>query len=109
MGRDGAKRKRRNIMGSYDSGKEERPGKIVGYVLGKVEDCHHSSLSPLSSKGDVTASKENLIYASGHVTSLAILPPYRRRGISKTLMRQLHHHMRTRYNAKDVGLHVRVS
>jgi len=107
--RDGGNRKRRNMIGSYDAGKEERPGKIVGYVLGKVEECNSSSLAPLSLKGDVKASKENLVYASGHVTSLAILPPYRRRGISKTLMRQLHHHMRTRYNAKDVGLHVRVS
>lgn len=45
----------------------------------------------------------------GHVTSLAILQPYRRRGLAAKLMNQLHHHMETSYNAKGVSLHVRVS
>eukprot|EP00560_Eucampia_antarctica_P006214 CAMPEP_0197825836 /NCGR_PEP_ID=MMETSP1437-20131217/2867_1 /TAXON_ID=49252 ORGANISM="Eucampia antarctica, Strain CCMP1452" /NCGR_SAMPLE_ID=MMETSP1437 /ASSEMBLY_ACC=CAM_ASM_001096 /LENGTH=416 /DNA_ID=CAMNT_0043426005 /DNA_START=73 /DNA_END=1323 /DNA_ORIENTATION=- len=46
----------------------------------------------------------------GHVTSLAVLKPYRRCGVAAELMRQLHHHMQQSYpSAGGVGLHVRVS
>ena len=45
----------------------------------------------------------------GHVTSLAVLKPYRRKGLAALLMKQLHFHMRYGYHATDVGLHVRVS
>jgi len=45
----------------------------------------------------------------GHVTSLAILPKFRRRGIAAQLMNQLHFHMQEGHDADGVGLHVRVS
>ncbi|KAL7558324.1 hypothetical protein ACA910_019354 [Epithemia clementina (nom. ined.)] len=89
---------------------------IVAYVIGKVEehvledeeswrdrqDCwgqSHGFLSP------PTFRTEKL----GHVTSLAVLEPYRRRGLAHALMEQLHHHMVSYYGVKSVGLHVRQS
>ncbi len=45
----------------------------------------------------------------GHVTSLAVLKPFRRKGLAALLMKQLHFHMRHGYHATGVGLHVRVS
>ncbi len=45
----------------------------------------------------------------GHVTSLAVLKPYRRKGLAALLMKQLHFHMRYGHQATGVGLHVRVS
>lgn len=45
----------------------------------------------------------------GHVTSLAVLKPFRRKGLAALLMKQLHFHMRYGYQATGVGLHVRVS
>ena len=45
----------------------------------------------------------------GHVTSLAVLPDYRRRGLAAQLMEQLHFHMRDGHRANAVGLHVRQS
>jgi len=45
----------------------------------------------------------------GHVTSLAVLDEYRRRGLAVELMKQLHLHMLHNYGAESVGLHVRQS
>lgn len=45
----------------------------------------------------------------GHVTSLAVLSNYRRKGLAAKLMKQLHFHMQEGYDADAVGLHVRVS
>lgn len=45
----------------------------------------------------------------GHVTSLAVLEPYRRRGLAAELMRQLHYHLAAAYQVESVGLHVRKS
>lgn len=49
--------------------------------------------------------KENV----GHVTSLAVLKPFRRKGLAAMLMKQLHVHMKYEHRATKVGLHVRVS
>lgn len=80
--------------------------KVVAYVLGKVED-----------RTVVDADFEDLygrrpMYTTerlGHVTSLAVLEPYRRRGLAAELMKQLHHHLATAYQVSAVGLHVRQS
>jgi ribosomal protein S18 acetylase RimI-like enzyme len=45
----------------------------------------------------------------GHVTSLAVLDPYRRRGLAIELMKQLHYHLAASYRVDAVGLHVRRS
>jgi GNAT superfamily N-acetyltransferase len=44
----------------------------------------------------------------GHVTSLAVLEPFRRCGLAAQLMKQLHLHLQYQYNAKGVGLNVRI-
>ena len=90
-------------------------GNIVAYVIGKVEsqpvhvddsrldeDDWRSSPGFLSTP---TFRTERL----GHVTSLAVLEPYRRRGLAQALMEQLHHHMAAYYGVEWVGLHVRQS
>jgi ribosomal protein S18 acetylase RimI-like enzyme len=45
----------------------------------------------------------------GHVTSLAVLEPYRRRGLAVELMKQLHYHLAAVHQVDAVGLHVRQS
>jgi len=114
---DGKARKRRNVSDTYDPEEDKEGGKIVGYVLGKVEECRHPFARPLSPstvagtehENDVTPAPESLTKQGGHVTSLAILSPYRRRGLAALLMKQLHVHMKAGYGAESVGLHVRVS
>lgn len=100
---------------------------IIGYVLGKVEEtpvaCPPNSSysadprSPSKVQDDDdgyfpfpgneyrTRQFENM----GHVTSLAILDNYRRKGLAAQLMNQLHHEMNKFYQPNAVGLHVRVS
>jgi len=82
--------------------------RIVGYVLGKVDDNYSSSVDDYFSHGGVAPAsvRRNL---QGHVTSLAILHPYRRKGLAQQLMNQLHHNMQEHYRTDLVGLHVRVS
>ena len=45
----------------------------------------------------------------GHVTSIAVHSHARRLGIASSLLNQLHYHLGQGYNAKSVGLHVRIS
>mmetsp|Transcript_5597 Transcript_5597/g.11820 ORF Transcript_5597/g.11820 Transcript_5597/m.11820 type:complete len:506 (-) Transcript_5597:125-1642(-) len=45
----------------------------------------------------------------GHVTSIAVHSHARRLGIASSLLDQLHYHLGQCYNAKSVGLHVRIS
>jgi len=117
---DMTRRQRRGLF-SYESGKETN---IIGYVLGKVEETPVSS--PRTEDYDTPYKRSRVsdddgfyprqyLYqppeteALGHVTSLAVLKPYRRHGLAGKLMEQLHLHMRCRYSADAVGLHVRVS
>lgn len=70
------------------------PPNIVAYVLGKVE-----ARKPFEDSNPPI----------GHVTSLAVLQDYRRRGLAASLMDQLHLHLSKSYGVGAVGLHVRVS
>ena len=70
---------------------DESTGKIVGYVLSKMEN---------DEDGDI---------AHGHITSLSVLRDYRKLGIATKLMRATHMQMQTIYGAKYCSLHVRVS
>ena len=54
---------------------EEHTGKIVGYVLSKMEDDHNMK------EGDVP---------HGHITSISVLRDYRKLGIATKLMRATH-------------------
>eukprot|EP00916_Digyalum_oweni_P013718 GHVL01022511.1.p1 GENE.GHVL01022511.1~~GHVL01022511.1.p1 ORF type:complete len:182 (-),score=14.03 GHVL01022511.1:21-566(-) len=64
-------------------------GKIVGYVLAKME--------------------EDSFEAHGHVTSLAVLRSHRQMGLATKLMHATHKQMEMSFKAEYVALHVRVS
>lgn len=67
--------------------------KIVGYVLGKMEDDPEAD--------DKTP--------HGHITSLAVMRLYRRMGLAEKLMRQSLYAMCESFGAQYVSLHVRKS
>lgn len=100
-----------------------RTSQIIGYVLGKVEEIPVRR-APLSNRNklrlpskviedsDLLSSVNSNLKNTerlGHVTSIAILDGYRRRGIAGELMDQLHHEMKHRYKADAIDLHVRCS
>ncbi|CAX40506.1 N-terminal acetyltransferase A complex catalytic subunit, putative [Candida dubliniensis CD36] len=70
-----------------------RGEKIVGYVLGKMEDDPEAA--------DKTS--------HGHITSLSVMRTYRRMGIAEKLMRQSLYAMCESFEAQYVSLHVRKS
>ena len=70
---------------------EEHNGKIVGYVLAKLED---EDVAP------------GII--QGHITSISILRTYRRLGLASKLMSFAIKSMQEYYDADFVSLHVRV-
>merc|ERR1712076_180071 len=71
-------------------GEDER-GKIVGYVLAKMEEDPEDSVQ------------------HGHITSLAVKRSHRRLGLAQKLMDQASRAMVECFNAKYVSLHVRKS
>mmetsp|Transcript_98408 Transcript_98408/g.275597 ORF Transcript_98408/g.275597 Transcript_98408/m.275597 type:complete len:294 (-) Transcript_98408:46-927(-) len=75
--------------------------KIVAYVLGKIES------RPIVDYND-PISGANRVETLGHVTSLAVHHDFRRLGLAKTLMTQLHHHLQY-HGIQSCGLHVRTS
>ncbi|KAG5420868.1 ARD1 [Candida metapsilosis] len=72
---------------------EDKEEKVVGYVLGKMEDDPEAE--------DKTP--------HGHITSLSVMRTYRRMGIAEKLMRQSLYAMCQSFDAKYVSLHVRKS
>lgn len=68
---------------------EDPNGRIVGYVLSKMED------EPTE--------------VHGHITSVAILRAYRKMGLARRLMECAHTAMQQTFNAKYASLHVRKS
>lgn len=117
----------RNPFDNYDASRPQN--EIIGYVLGKVEETAILTPPPPSPNpskidsggaadtwGNPNASEfqkqqqqQRGTEMLGHVTSLAILPTFRRRGLAAKLMKQLHYHMQEGHDADGVGLHVRVS
>lgn len=71
---------------------EDPKGRIVGYVLAKMEEERDEAKPP-----------------HGHVTSLSVLRSYRRLGLAQKLMLQSQQAMADYYRAPYVMLHVRVS
>uniref|UniRef100_A0A7S4EML9 N-acetyltransferase domain-containing protein n=1 Tax=Pseudo-nitzschia australis TaxID=44445 RepID=A0A7S4EML9_9STRA len=69
---------------------EDFDGKIVGYVLAKMEE-------------DETQPKH------GHITSLSVLRTHRKRGIATALMRRSQKEMADVFGSEYVSLHVRKS
>lgn len=68
---------------------EDAKGCIVGYVLSKMEE--ESSI------------------VRGHITSLAVLRPYRKMGLARRLMKCAHAAMKETFEAEYASLHVRKS
>lgn len=87
---------------------------VVAYVLGKVEERPRRIPPRYYTEGyqlgdgwdEEQEEKDRFI---GHVTSLAVLQPYRRQGLAAALMKQLHFHLQEVHGAGAVGLHVRKS
>jgi N-alpha-acetyltransferase 10/11 len=69
---------------------EDYDGKIVGYVLAKMEE-------------DESRPKH------GHITSLSVLRTHRKRGIATALMKRSQQEMQDVFEAEYVSLHVRRS
>ena len=70
---------------------EDHDGKIVGYVLAKMEEDTESHPP------------------HGHITSLAVLRTHRKRGIATMLMKRSQREMADVFDADYVSLHVRKS
>lgn len=68
---------------------EDGKGRVVGYVLSKME--------------------EESSAVHGHITSLAVLRPYRKMGLAKRLMQCAHAAMKETFEAEYASLHVRKS
>ena len=71
---------------------EDHNGKILGYVLAKLEDED-------TKQGEV----------QGHITSISVLRTYRRLGVASKLMIHAINMMQEYFDADYVSLHVRVS
>ncbi|KAF9464384.1 acyl-CoA N-acyltransferase [Collybia nuda] len=71
---------------------EDNKGRIVGYILAKMEEDKAENEEP-----------------HGHVTSISVLRSYRRLGLAKKLMVQSQQAMANIYGASYVSLHVRKS
>ena len=89
----------RNTFSKFTGGKPEP--KIVAYVLGKVE-------TRPSIDYDNPTSRHDRMERLGHVTSLAVQKDFRRLGLAKAMMTQLHHHLQ-HHGIASCGLHVRTS
>ena len=74
----------------------EADGKIVGYVMCRVER--------ILSKLDRFRFKR-----AGHIISIAVLPEYRNRGIASSLLSKAIELLRSEYGCEEVFLEVRVS
>ncbi|CAI2174337.1 19042_t:CDS:10 [Funneliformis geosporum] len=69
---------------------EDHKGRIVGYVLAKMEEDPEEA-------------------PHGHITSLSVMRTYRRLGVAEKLMTQAQRNMVEVFNAQYVSLHVRKS
>lgn len=75
---------------------DEYSGKIVGYVLAKMEE-------------ETGPKKDHDFIKHGHITSISVLRDYRKLGIATKLMRAAHNAMTSIYEARYCSLHVRES
>jgi ribosomal protein S18 acetylase RimI-like enzyme len=91
----------RNPFSSFPGGGYQSDPKIVAYVLGKVESRSVMDYDNPTSYHDV-------VETLGHVTSLAVHKDFRRLGLARAMMTQLHYHLEHQ-NVDSCGLHVRTS
>jgi len=101
----------------FGLGSPKTESNVVAYVLGKVEERPRRVVSSgfysegYDPRDDYNENHQNDDEERfiGHVTSLAVLKPYRRQGLAAALMKQLHFHLEECHGANAVGLHVRKS
>jgi len=93
-------RSRNPFTSGFSYGGQNEP-KIVAYVLGKVE------MRPFVDYSDPVSCRDG-VERLGHVTSLAVQKEFRRLGLAKSLMNQLHHHLQ-HHGIASCRLHVRTS
>ncbi len=79
---------------------EDHKGKIVGYVLSKMEEEDEQGSNDKDKKPFVP---------HGHITSLSVLRTHRKCGIATQLMKQAHLRMQESFGAQYCSLHVRYS
>jgi len=110
--------KRSIISSSFsDPEDDQHKSEIVGYILGKVvRGKKYLSLPPVSSQNDSSSNdREGSVsttvsptFHRGHITSIGIMPAFRRRGLAALLMDQLQLHLKYGYQTSHVGLNVRL-
>ena len=94
---------------------EDFDGKIVGYVLAKMEED-----SSLPKHGTFICVEticliakltnyQSCFFHTGHITSLSVLRTHRKRGIATALMRRSQKEMQDVFQSEYVSLHVRKS
>lgn len=96
-------RDRSSSSSLFNFNPQTREPKIVAYVLGKIE-----SRPTLDYDNPTSTTSKPRVETLGHVTSLAVKHEYRRLGLAKSLMTQLHTHLEYQ-GIQSVGLHVRTS
>jgi len=94
-------------------------GKIVGYMMNRVEETHDRVLMGLENElepahkrsGPLDVFKRVFSGSArvGHVISIAVLQEYRRRGIGSALMSEALNIFEEKYDVDSVYLEVRVS
>ena len=90
----------RNSRNPFSGFPVEQHEKVVAYLLGKIET------RPIMDYNN--PSRDHGVETLGHVTSLAVQQDYRRLGLAKAMMDQLHHHLEHQ-GIGSCGLHVRSS
>ncbi|XP_051736574.1 N-alpha-acetyltransferase 10 isoform X1 [Ctenopharyngodon idella] len=89
---------------------EDENGKIVGYVLAKMDSSPKNESQPMiCSPSSHPREEDPDDVPHGHITSLAVKRSHRRLGLAQKLMDQASRAMIENFNAKYVSLHVRKS
>lgn len=79
---------------------------LIGYALGRSEVSRDKVVSTEGNKFSYVSPTPRY---NGHVTSLAVHPPFRGLGVAKSLMQSLHTQMLAVHGISEVSLHCRVS
>ena len=96
----------------------EVDGRVVGYIMNRVEDTHDRVLMGLENELESSRRPNPLeaiarVFSAsarvGHVISIAVLQEYRRRGIGSALMSEALKAFKEKYDVDAVYLEVRVS
>jgi len=74
----------------------EENGEVIGYIMCRIE----VGLSNFGLGG---------LIKKGHVVSVAVMPKHRRKGIAEAIIKASMEKMKTKYNAKQCYLEVRVT